>query len=138
MSVIWRKVWFDLWHNKVRTLLAVLSIAVGVFAIGAIFGMVDQLLPGMDRAHQAAQPSHVTMTLTERIDRDTADRLKNIKGVKDIQVTNAVEIRYKSSRRTSGRLAFCRCVTITKSRSMTCCAGRKARGRKKITYLLSA
>lgn len=95
MSVIWRKVRFDLWHNKGRTLLAVLSIAVGVFAIGATFGMVDQLLPGMDHAHQAAQPSHVTMTLTERIDRDTADRLKNIKGVADIQVTNAVEIRYK-------------------------------------------
>lgn len=95
MSVIWGKVWFDLWHNKGRTLLAVLSIAVGVFAIGAIFGMVDQLLPGMDRAHQTAQPSHMTMTLTERIDRNTADRLKHIKGVADIQVTNAVEIRYK-------------------------------------------
>lgn len=35
MSVIWYKVWFDLWHNKIRTLLAMLSIAVGVFAIGA-------------------------------------------------------------------------------------------------------
>ena len=30
MDVIWRKVWFDLWSNKVRTSLAVLSIAVGV------------------------------------------------------------------------------------------------------------
>lgn len=95
MSVIWRKVWFDLWHNKVRTTLAVLSIAVGVFAIGAIFGMVDQLLPGMDRAHRAAQPSHITMALSERISTDIADRLKNIEGVEDIQVTNAVEIRYK-------------------------------------------
>ena len=49
MSVIWHKVWFDLWSNKIRTMLAVLSIAVGVFAIGAVFGMVDQLLSGMDR-----------------------------------------------------------------------------------------
>jgi putative ABC transport system permease protein len=95
MSVIWSKVWFDLWSNKVRTLLAVLSIAVGVFAIGAIFGMVDQLLPGMDRSHQASKPAHITLTLSERIDRDTADRLKNIAGVEDIQVTNAVEVRYK-------------------------------------------
>jgi hypothetical protein len=39
MSVIWRKVWFDLfWSNKVRTLLPVLSIAAGVFAIDAVFG----------------------------------------------------------------------------------------------------
>ncbi|MEM7344445.1 MAG: hypothetical protein AAF485_09385, partial [Chloroflexota bacterium] len=40
MSVIWYKVWFDLWRNKVRTILAIFSIAAGVFAIGAIFGMV--------------------------------------------------------------------------------------------------
>jgi hypothetical protein len=29
-SVIWNKVWFDLWHHKVQTLLAVLSIAAGL------------------------------------------------------------------------------------------------------------
>ena len=56
MGVIWHKVWFDLWHNKGLTSLAVLSIAVGVFAIGAIFGMIDQLLPGMDRSHPASRP----------------------------------------------------------------------------------
>jgi len=95
MRTIWHKVWFDLWSNKARTLLAVLSTAVGVFAIGAVFGMVDQLLPGMDRAHQAVSPSHISMTLSERIDRTTADRLKNIAGVADIEVSNAVEVRYK-------------------------------------------
>lgn len=36
MSVIWNKVWSDLWGHKVRTLLAVLGIAAGVFALGAI------------------------------------------------------------------------------------------------------
>ncbi len=95
MSVIWNKVWFDLWHNKIRTLLAVLSIAAGVFAIGAIFGMVDQLVTGMDSAHQATAPSHIQMFLTDRIDRDTAIRLKSIKGVEDIEVTNQVTVRYK-------------------------------------------
>ena len=43
MGVIWHKIWFDLWHNKTRTLLTVLSIAVGVFAMGAIFGMSDMM-----------------------------------------------------------------------------------------------
>ncbi len=32
----WRKVLRDLWSNKTRTLLVVLSIAVGVFAVGTI------------------------------------------------------------------------------------------------------
>jgi putative ABC transport system permease protein len=95
MSVIWRKVWFDLWHNKARTTLAVLSIAVGVFAIGAIFGMVDQLLSGMDNAHRAVTPSHVFLALSGWIDRDTAERLKSIKGVEDIEVVNEVAVRYK-------------------------------------------
>ena len=34
----WRKVLRDLWSNKTRTLLVVLSIAVGVFAIGMVGG----------------------------------------------------------------------------------------------------
>ena len=95
MGVIWHKVWFDLWDNKVRTLLAVLSIAVGVFAIGAIFGMVDQLLTGMDQSHQAVFPSHINVYLSERIDRDIAIYLKRVEGVEDIEVLNQATVRYK-------------------------------------------
>ncbi len=95
MSVIWNKIWFDLWSNKIRTTLSVLSIAIGVFAIGAVFGMVDLLLSGMDAAHQAVIPSHVFMALDKRIDRDTAERLKSIEGVEDIEVLNEVAVRYK-------------------------------------------
>lgn len=34
----WRKVWADLWHDKLRTLLVVSSIAVGTFAVGVVAG----------------------------------------------------------------------------------------------------
>lgn len=95
MNVIWYKVWSDIWDNKVRTLLAVLSISAGVFAIGAVFGMVDQLITGMDRAHQAVNPSHIFMALDRGIDETTADRLTKIKGVEDIEVANEVAVRYK-------------------------------------------
>jgi putative ABC transport system permease protein len=95
MSVIWQKIWSDLWGNKVRTLLAVLSITAGVFAVGAIFGMVEQLLSGMDQAHQAVFPSHITMYLLKHIDRDTAIYLKRVAGVEDIEVLNTVTVRYK-------------------------------------------
>jgi putative ABC transport system permease protein len=95
MSVIWHKVWSDLWDNKVRTGLAVLSISAGVFAIGAIFGMVDQLTTGMDQSHQSTYPSHIQMFLADRIDRNTAIRLKKIEGVEDIEVMNQVTVRYK-------------------------------------------
>jgi cell division protein FtsX len=74
MSVIWNKVWSDLWHHKIRTLLAVTSIAAGVFALGAIFGMIYQLIPNLNRVHQSVEPAHVTMFLADRVDQDTADR----------------------------------------------------------------
>ena len=38
----WHKVLRDLWGNKVRTILVVLSIAIGVFAIGMIIGTESQ------------------------------------------------------------------------------------------------
>jgi putative ABC transport system permease protein len=95
MNVIWFKIWSDLWHHKARTLLAVLSIAAGVFAVGAIFGEADQLLSGMDRAHQEVIPSHINMALTERIDQDTAERLRDIEGVEEVEVMNQVSTRYK-------------------------------------------
>jgi putative ABC transport system permease protein len=93
--IIWDKVWADLWSNKVRTILAVLSIAAGVFAIGAIFGMADQMLSGMDRAHQAVFPSHINMYLMDDIDRKMADSLEKIAGVEAVELLNTATVRYK-------------------------------------------
>jgi putative ABC transport system permease protein len=95
MSVIWYKVWFDLWHNKGRTLLVVLSISAGVFAIGAMFGMSDQLLSTMDAAHRAVIPAHIKMALNTFVDRDTARAIRNIPGVEDVQPYSQTSVRYK-------------------------------------------
>ncbi len=96
MGVLWDKVWFDLWQRKARTLLAVLSIAVGVFAIGAIFGLTDQLLSGMNEAHQAVAPSHLNIVLRQFIDRDTAESLTDIPGVSGVEPMNLATVRYKT------------------------------------------
>ena len=95
MSVIWAKVWFDLWHDKVRTLLAVLSIAAGVFTVGAMFGMSDMLLSSMDQAHQSAAPPHIQMYLTTRIKPDVADSIRKLDGVEDIELFNYVSVLYR-------------------------------------------
>ncbi len=97
MSVIWDKVWFDLWQHKARTGLAVLSIAVGVFAVGIIFGMVDQLLSTMDASHQTVRPSHLNIVLRQFIDRETAENLTNIPGVIGVEPLNIRSVRYKTS-----------------------------------------
>ena len=57
----WRKVLRDLWSNKTRTILVLLSISVGVSAIGMVMGsqiMVDQNLPA---AYAAVNPSNAVM-----------------------------------------------------------------------------
>jgi cell division protein FtsX len=86
VSVIWYKLFADLWDNKARTFLAISSIAIGVFAVGATFGMADQMPAGMDTAHQAVSPSHIMIFLQDRIDQNTANRLKKVEEVVDIEV----------------------------------------------------
>ncbi len=95
MGVIWHKIWFDLWHNKTRTLLAVLSIAAGVFAVGAIFGMSDLLITNMDQSHRSVQPPHINIVLAETVDRDTLLNLKDVPGVEGIEPYNNVSVLYK-------------------------------------------
>ena len=80
MGVIWHKIWFDIWHNKTRTFLAVLSIAAGVFAVGAIFGMSDMLLTNMDSSHHAVLATHVNAALETPVDRETHSQSQGCSG----------------------------------------------------------
>ena len=95
MGVIWYKVWFDLWHNKTRTFLAVLSIAAGVFAVGAIFGMSDMLDTNLNRSHRAVMPPHMNVVLTAPVDLDILLNLKDVPGVEDVDPYNSVNVLYK-------------------------------------------
>lgn len=95
MGVIWHKVWFDLWHNKTRTLLAILSIAAGVFAVGSIFGMSELLSTNMDQSHRAVLPTHINGSLTEYVDRDIILGMRDVAGVEDVEPYNSVTVLYK-------------------------------------------
>ncbi|RPJ18941.1 MAG: FtsX-like permease family protein, partial [Chloroflexi bacterium] len=95
MGVIWHKVWFDLWHNKMRTMLAVLSIAAGVFAVGAIFGMSELLNKNMNQSHRAVLPAHINVSLTAYVDEDTLLSIKEIPGVEDVEPYNSATVLYK-------------------------------------------
>jgi putative ABC transport system permease protein len=95
MDVIWHKIWFDIWHNKTRTLLAVLSIAAGVFAVGAMFGMSELLTTNMDNSHHAVLPAHVNVMLGGLVDRETLLNLKSVPGVENIEPYNSASIQYK-------------------------------------------
>ncbi len=95
MSVLWHKAWFDLWQHKGRSLVVVLSLASGLFIVGGIFGMIDQLLSGMDRAHQAVSPAQVNFILRNSVDQVIVDDLATLPGVQEIDPINQVSVRYK-------------------------------------------
>lgn len=95
MGVIWNKVWFDLWHNRMRTLLAVISIAAGVFIVGVMFGMSDLLTTNLDKSHKAVVPPHMNIALGQLVDRDVLIDLKNVPGVENVDPYCNVSASYK-------------------------------------------
>ncbi|HEY5982600.1 MAG TPA: FtsX-like permease family protein [Anaerolineales bacterium] len=95
MGVLWNKIWFDLWRSKTRTLLTVLSIAVGVFAMGAIFGMSDMMSSTMDASHRSVIPPHITVYLTEQVKPEVIEDLRAIPGVENVEPFNEVGVQYK-------------------------------------------
>jgi putative ABC transport system permease protein len=80
MSVVWNKVWRDLAHNKARTILVVLSTAVGVFALGLVFGLYGVLRARIMESYQASIPAHVTLW-GGPFDRETVAAIEREDGV---------------------------------------------------------
>ena len=60
-GVRWRKVFRDLWSNRARTVLVVLSIAVGVFAVGTIMTSSTVLAREMNESYREIDPASVTL-----------------------------------------------------------------------------
>jgi putative ABC transport system permease protein len=85
MSVVWRKVWRDLAHNKLRTLLVVLSTAVGVFALGLVFGLSGVMRERMTQDHRATVPGHINVW-GGSFDQDTVEAVLREPGVADAEV----------------------------------------------------
>ena len=61
MRTAYTKVWRDLWGNKGRTLLVVLSVGVGVFAVGMINAMRTIMADSMQNSHRVYTPAHIVM-----------------------------------------------------------------------------
>ena len=85
MRIGFRKILRDLWRSKGRTLLAVLSIAVGVFAVGMVSGMADLMPARMRSSYAETHPAHVLIYLSGIVSDDDLARLARVPGVLDIE-----------------------------------------------------
>jgi len=80
----WSKVLADLWDNKTRTILVVASIAVGVFAIGAIATSYSILSEDLDNSYAAVNPANIEIS-TSPFDQDFLRSIEEIPGVKQAE-----------------------------------------------------
>ncbi len=89
----WHKVINDLWSNKTRTLLIMLSIAVGLFAVGTIISARSILETGMAKSYATINPSGGVVRTIELFDEDFVQAIRSMPDVADADGRRVVEAR---------------------------------------------
>ena len=84
MATRWRKVIADLWSNKTRTILMVITITVGVFAIGYVQNTGRMMSEDMDGDYLSSNPSEAVI-YGWPMDDDTVRIASKVPGVADVQ-----------------------------------------------------
>lgn len=84
MSSRWKKVWMDFWGNKSRTILTVLTIMVGTFAVGFTGNMNLYMLESLDSDYLSTSPSEGTISAYP-MDDDIVRMAREIPGVEAVE-----------------------------------------------------
>ncbi len=92
MRPSWKKVLADLWVNKTRTFLVVASIAVGVFAIGAIGTTYAVLSEDIGVSYAAAQPANIEV-ITDPFDEELVKAVETVPGVMNAEGRHFLSVR---------------------------------------------
>ena len=90
----WRKVSADLWGNRTRTILVVLSIAVGVFAVGMIAGSGVIMTRDLRAAYAATSPASAQIFTKDSFDEDLVETIRRMRSVGDADGRRFVTVRY--------------------------------------------
>ncbi len=91
MSSRWKKVWADFWSNKTRTVLTILTIAVGTFAVGFTSNLALFMAESMESDFLSAKPSEATVSAYPLTDDSVkiARALPGINGVEGRSIIGA-------------------------------------------------
>jgi putative ABC transport system permease protein len=90
-----RKILADLFNNKIRSMLVVVSIAVGVFAVGMIAGAYYIIPNDMNSSYAAANPANIDLH-TDSFNKDMITAIDNTQGVQQAQGLQTVTVRLKT------------------------------------------
>src|SRR5512134_1339017 len=91
----WRKMLRDLWINKTRTALVVLSLAVGVFTVALLINTESLLRSAFEREYAAVNPSSATLIVPEGFDQDLVDVIRKMPAIKEAEGRRSVSARLK-------------------------------------------
>ncbi|MFT5195877.1 MAG: putative ABC transport system permease protein, partial [Candidatus Promineifilaceae bacterium] len=80
----WRKVLLDLWENRSRTALVVVSIAVGVFALGTIITAYIILAEDMQVSYSAVSPANIEFNIPA-FDQGFVDTIAKVDGLDKVE-----------------------------------------------------
>lgn len=89
MSSRWKKVWADFWGNKSRTVLIIITIAVGVLAVGFNQNLGLYMAESMDGDYLSASPSEA-MVYAGPLDDDMVKIAREIPGVEGVEGRRSV------------------------------------------------
>lgn len=96
MSPRWRKAIRDLVGYRVRTILVVASIAVGVFAIGTIAGTNAMLQRSLAESYAASKPAAATFFTATGFDPELVDVVRRMPGVAAAEGRRSVTMRVQT------------------------------------------
>lgn len=97
ISPRWRKVARDLAGHRFRTLLVVLSIAVGIFAVGVVMGGRGVLLREFEKQYAESVAPNATFSTLQPFDELLLDTAKRQAGVVAAEARRTFEMRYTTS-----------------------------------------
>jgi putative ABC transport system permease protein len=94
-NTVWKKIFNDLWFNKTRTVLVVLSIAVGVAAIGTIAGGHVVFSRDLQESFNSINPANITI-FSDPFEEDMVAAIRKIRGVRSADGRRTVAVRLQS------------------------------------------
>jgi putative ABC transport system permease protein len=91
----WRKVWADLWGNKLRTGLVILSITVGVFAVGMVYSSYLMFERDLARSWGAAAPASASL-YADPFDEEVVQSVRSLRGIQEAEGRRNVSLRVQA------------------------------------------
>ena len=91
----WQKVWRDVWVNKTRTLLVVLAIAVGIFALGAVTSARLIVEQDLTEGYLATEPASAILFLNDSFDEALVERIRRMDGVLEAEGRHSLDLQFK-------------------------------------------